>query len=868
MERTYVSTPPRNDFAGKGFRFAGRHRVRMALSQPRQSWGEHVATKDDGGDNNTVTPDEQRPVSPSTEAACPGAFAGISASSHSGGHSESAPPPLSATIGIEADAWTCVVPIPDNAFPLEARLEGQDPRTTYIYRDGTGNPLGVECHFVSPNGTDVRFAAWCRHTSGVEAWRLKHLPPPWPLYGIDRLAKQPDAPVVIVPGAMHVPFATKRMPQHCVIAWPGELAEVASVEWSPLKGRTVVISPSIVEGGREAAVQVAEHAARAGAEVVSLIASPTELSRNVGSPGRATAVAPRQASIGKVKPVPSGQDAFQMTERGLVWRDPKRPDTTEGFVVSGPFEVIAHTRDEESRSWGILLQWRDRDGVAHEHCLPRSVLIGDDRKVARLFSDNGLHVGAGAKARALLVAFLTEFSVNARVRMVSRTGWYGSAFLLPDGVIGRIDGERFVLRSHNPATHAYSVAGDFATWRNEVARYAIGNSRLAFAISMAFAAALVGPCGAEGGGVHLRGRSSIGKTTALVVAGSVWGGGDHGYVRTWDATKAALEMVAVEHNETLLCLDEIAQLSAPEAGKIAYSLANGEAKARANRGAKLQARWRLLFLSSGEIGLAEKVAEHSRGTQITAGQQVRVADLPADTGSVHGLFEQLHGFSDAGSFAQHLTRTARTTYGHAARVFIEAVTGDLAAVRDTVAQDVAAFLAKCVPSDADGQVTRVANRFAFIAASGELATAKGVLPWQTGEATRAAEACLAAWLEARGGVEAFETRDGFNALRRFLTEHGSTRFMDWEAGADDLIPGFLGFRRRTPAGFDYYLTSAAWDNALEGFDRKLLSRALAERGFLLPDPNSGQFAAVARPPGRGVGRYYHLAAALIDDPRP
>ncbi len=36
------------------------------------------------------------------------------------------------------------------------------------------------------------------------------------------------------------------------------------------------------------------------------------------------------------------------------------------------------------------------------------------------------------------------------------------------------------------------------------------------AISTAFAAALVGPCGEESGGIHLRGPSSIGKTTALV----------------------------------------------------------------------------------------------------------------------------------------------------------------------------------------------------------------------------------------------------------------------------------------------------------------------------------------------------------------
>jgi hypothetical protein len=42
---------------------------------------------------------------------------------------------------------------------------------------------------------------------------------------------------------------------------------------------------------------------------------------------------------------------------------------------------------------------------------------------------------------------------------------------------------------------------------------------------------------AEGGGVHFKGASSTGKSTALHVAGSVWGGGDtNGYIRSWRST--------------------------------------------------------------------------------------------------------------------------------------------------------------------------------------------------------------------------------------------------------------------------------------------------------------------------------------------
>jgi putative DNA primase/helicase len=207
---------------------------------------------------------------------------------------------------------------------------------------------------------------------------------------------------------------------------------------------------------------------------------------------------------------------------------------------------------------------------------------------------------------------------------------------------GEQNDERHFMQMEHAFDHKYNVHGSLDDWRDNVAKLAEGNSRLVFAISTALAAALVGPCGVESGGFHYRGSSSIGKTTTLYVAGSVWGGGGHlGFNVSWRATSNGLEGVAVLHNGALLCLDEISQVSAKEAGDIAYMLANGSGKNRAGRNGSLRkpAQWRLLFLSTGEISLAEKIAEDLRGKRQTAGQEVRCVDIPADTG-VHGLFER------------------------------------------------------------------------------------------------------------------------------------------------------------------------------------------------------------------------------------
>ena len=55
-------------------------------------------------------------------------------------------------------------------------------------------------------------------------------------------------------------------------------------------------------------------------------------------------------------------------------------------------------------------------------------------------------------------------------------------------------------------------------------------------------------------------------------------------------------------------------------------LGNGLGKSRASRDASLRkpASWRLLFLSTGEISLADKMAEDARNRRQTAGQRGRL----------------------------------------------------------------------------------------------------------------------------------------------------------------------------------------------------------------------------------------------------
>lgn len=493
-------------------------------------------------------------------------------------------------------------------------------------------------------------------------------------------------------------------------------------------------------------------------------------------------------------------------------------------------------------SWGLLLHWKDHDDREHRYALPRAMLAGDGSEARRALLDGGMFIAPSAKARTQFNSFLLQVRSPNRARATQRVGWHGNSFVLPDDCFGADERNILLLQNATAHEHSFRQNGDLKSWQDNVARYAVGNSRLVVAISAAFAGPLIGPCSAEGGGLHFRGASSTGKSTALLAAGSVWGGGEvTGFVRSWRATANGLEGVALGHSDTLLCLDELSQLAAKDAGEAAYMLGNGAGKSRSSRdgSARKAAKWRVLFLSSGEIGLADKVAEDGRGRRLAAGQQVRIVDIPADAGAGMGMFEELHGFESAEAFARHLRTATMQNYGVTSREYLARVVPNIEVLRKQVSELVRAFCEQFVPAGADGQVERVAQRFGLVAAGGEIAVRCGVVPWQRGDATLAAGRCFDDWLAVRGGIEPAEAREGVDQVRSFLLANGMARFIPaWDEDHDKRIQprDVAGYRQKVGDGWDYFVTTTAWkEEVCRGLDARRVAAILEQKGMLVTD---------------------------------
>ena len=534
-------------------------------------------------------------------------------------------------------------------------------------------------------------------------------------------------------------------------------------------------------------------------------------------------------------------------------------------------KLLATTLNADSQDWGLYLQIRTRNNVWHTAAVPKTELVTSSEDIYKRLAFLGLDFNIRPRAKLNLRDLLVLVKPRSYALCVPKVGFHDGVFVLPRETIGDTKGRTVVFQPQAPIDHAYKRAGSLKGWQDGIAARAAGNDRLMFAISAALAPPLLEPLGMEGGGVHLRGGSTAGKTTALRAAGTVWGGGgQYGFIRTWRATDNALEAVAAIHNNAFLALDEIAEIESKALFKAAYALANGRQKERMQKTADLRTAntWRLLFMSTGEIGLAEKLSEDRM--RVTGGQTVRLIELSADAGRGMGMFETLHGFAGPKELAQALDAAGREHYGHAAPAFIRYLTQDMERLTGGAREFVAKFIGQVCQPDADGQVVRVAQRFALIAAAGEMAVAAGIVPWTRGDASRACKRLFAEWVAARGTSGPIEIENGILQIRRIIERDGPARFTPWHLPSH-LTISRLGFVKIVNEGTDdetqiFYVLPEGWKELCQGFDPKLLAKSLVERGIIQPD-NDGKLQRQVRLPGLGKRRCYeiHASVLFIDD---
>lgn len=432
-------------------------------------------------------------------------------------------------------------------------------------------------------------------------------------------------------------------------------------------------------------------------------------------------------------------------------------------------DVEAEGYDRRGGGRCRLVRFADTFGKIRKATVMMSELVKNQNSVLATLADQGLSLyRANAQGgNAHVAEFIRTRDVERYFQTTDSYGWLelGKKFIIPNATFGDADGQETIYNGETEHAPQYGQGGTLQQWQDTIGTNAKHSSRVAFAVCMAFASPLLRFTNEGSGGFHLVGKSSKGKSTALRAGVSVWGQvlEDAGEMKvSWNATGNGLELAAKSHTDLPLFIDELGQgeNARVDFEQVIYMLGNGVGKRRMTKDAKGRtlSNWRLFFMSAGEYTAAQMM-ERLKRRDVATGAEIRMATIDAVPVSDDlGVFESIPRGMNSKELADTFAEFGSRFYGTAGVAFMEALIADVArrggveVMREHIAKGVTDWV-NVHARHYNGQIQRVAKRFALVAVAGELATEYGVLPWSTGEASNFADACF------RSFVENFETSE-------------------------------------------------------------------------------------------------------------
>jgi len=496
--------------------------------------------------------------------------------------------------------------------------------------------------------------------------------------------------------------------------------------------------------------------------------------------------------------------------------------------------------------------------------MPIEFLHSTGSKLAEHLASNGLEIMPSRKHHEKLAFYIATAQADKTFVSTDKIGLHGECFILPDETFGFAENE-IIYQTEFDGHHNFRTDGTLEDWQQNISKYCRNNSRLLLSVSSAFAAPLLPVVQMQGGGFHFRGATSTGKTTSLFVGGSVCGGdSEHGFSQTWKATANGLEIIAAGHNHNLLPLDEIGECNSREIGNVAYMLANGRGKTRMTK--TIQAgrslAWNLMFLSTGEQKLGDKITEG--GGTVKGGMEVRLCDIEADTGRF-GLFEDLHHFPNGQAFSDYLRAASCSYYGTALRAFLAwLVDSDFEEIRTAWHEFKELFINAVLPDRAKvpSEVLRVAARFALVAFGGEMATQASITQWNEKDATEALKTVFLQWLGGREGNGQSDIERGIRQVRKYIQNYEQSRFQKlWSTDEEKIIERAGFIRRNDDSEREFLIFPDDFKSICNGFDAKAVANAMKEKSILQTD-SSGKTTKQVKIGGKNQ-RFYLITEKIF-----
>lgn len=313
----------------------------------------------------------------------------------------------------------------------------------------------------------------------------------------------------------------------------------------------------------------------------------------------------------------SGPRRYRLVKRVLKKREGEIYEEQVG-VAYNPVVVSASMVDIADGSANLRVSWQARGKWRHK--VVRRSKLCQSRELVEALSDSA-GFPANANNAKDVIAYLADYEafneeVIPAIPMTSQMGWQRK------GKLGFVAGRHHVRTSEKDPEVRYVGAdtgneqiakcvhsvGDFDTWKR-AAKIASNFPSVELALYAGLAPALLEPLKAPNFVVDWSGKSSIGKTTTLKVAASLWGNphvqAADSFITSWDTTAVGIEQRAAALSHLPLCVDETkrakqtyGQSAVPG---IVYEISNGVGRVRGSvKGMRPTLSWRTVMLSTGE----------------------------------------------------------------------------------------------------------------------------------------------------------------------------------------------------------------------------------------------------------------------------
>lgn len=151
----------------------------------------------------------------------------------------------------QRSVWSPILPVPEDTPAARMRHGTRgDPLRAFIYRDNEGQLLGYTARFLTSTGEAVHLPlTWCQDQDGVRGWRWIQFPRFRPVYGLDQLPELDEIGWTFVVFDEHeAEWGNKLLGESMrwnFVSWPGGIRKIDEVDWSVLRGRNIVIWPTL-----------------------------------------------------------------------------------------------------------------------------------------------------------------------------------------------------------------------------------------------------------------------------------------------------------------------------------------------------------------------------------------------------------------------------------------------------------------------------------------------------------------------------------------------------------------------------------------------------------------------------------------------